>query len=99
MRQGGGAETEGTVVGRGTEYHNGRLPGLRETFGGGFMIQIPWEGSDSFVCRLEGGSSKFEEGTEALGTYVADFRAGGSRPLYGRRILQGGCASNTPVWR
>ena len=46
--QGGGKEAEdkaGLIV---AEDHYGCLLGLRETFGGGVIIYIPWEGADSF---------------------------------------------------
>ena len=48
MIQGVGAVAEETAGVRGTEEHDGGLPGLRETVGGGIIIQIPWEGADSF---------------------------------------------------
>ena len=44
------------------------------------------------------GSGKFEEDAEAMGTDVANFWEGGSTPLDGWEILQGGGSSDTPVW-
>ena len=42
MIQGVGTEAEATAVLRGIEEHDGGLPGLQESFGGGVIIQIPW---------------------------------------------------------
>ena len=79
VRQGGGKEAEDKAGVIGSEDHYGCLLGLRETFGGGVIIYIPWEGADSFRWRLFGSGGKFEEGAEAAGTDVEDFRAVGSR--------------------
>ena len=46
--QGGGAKAEAMTVGRGVEDHDIGLSGLLDTFGGGVIVQIPWEVSDSF---------------------------------------------------
>ena len=45
--RGGGSEAGKTTGGRGVEEHDGGLLGLWETFGDGFIIQIPWEVADS----------------------------------------------------
>ena len=48
VHQGGGKETEDTEGGRGAEEHYDDLSVLRETFGGGVIIHILWEGNDRF---------------------------------------------------
>ena len=48
MCQGEVTEAEETSGGKGAEEHDGGLPVLQYTFGGGVRIQIPWEGADSF---------------------------------------------------
>ena len=47
MQQGVLDDSEATSRGRGVEEHDGGLLGLWETFGDGFIIQIPWEVADS----------------------------------------------------
>ena len=48
VRQGVGKEAEDTAGGICAEDNYGGLSGLREIFGGGVIIYIPWEGADSF---------------------------------------------------
>ena len=42
VRQGRGEESEATAGVRGAEEHGVGLSGLRETFGDGVGVQIPW---------------------------------------------------------
>ena len=98
MQQGGVVEAKAKLGGRDKEEQTVELLSLRESFDGGVRVQITWECSERFGRQLVGCGGKFEEGAEAVGKDVDDFRAEGSRPPFLRGILKISGTSDTPVW-
>ena len=80
MLQGRRDSAEVFTEGIGAADHSGILWGLREIFGDGDGIQIPWEGTHVIGWLIAGGGCKPAEGAEAVGAALVDSRTGGGRP-------------------
>ena len=80
------------------EEHGSGLSGLWDTFGGGVIVQLPWECAHRIIWRLYDGGWKPEEGAEAVGAYFVGLRAGGSIPPDIQKCLKGGGAGKPHVW-